>query len=510
MEKLDLAILIDNSSWTLMSFISAGGDNLRQNLETDLRKLDVDFRLACVQYGGLNQARANDSHARTDGFCSTLPENFLENCFTSDDALTIAIEKTCNLDWRKEARKICFLITDNPPSMLSTEYIADVDILEITRKLGGKGIVLNTIGIEPRLKPYKDFFMALSYITGGRYIALTDPSKFTAIIIGATQEDTSLEKILHLVDQNEVDCIRNIGPSMNDIGQFYNGCDQHFIDFYKEMVVDEKPPTTTHFRDSNYKNVFVTPLARYLSTLPSLDELRKKCLSWPLPWPVQYHLPYQVPHYCCPGPPPPPGRVFQSPPKPAESSVPKSETPTKHPPPPPPPPPPLPEQSPVVSSCKSSASETSSTSPELPVRKAPAQPTKSITARQPSTAPPPPGGPFKVSPPPPPPHPGVNVSTVNEAPYLPPTPPPPPRPERRLPLRRQWPPNPREQPYPDGPSTDRYEMHDPADRPAMPFEGGFCFKLQYFSTLQAPPTYGQLHRLVQRALVRGIFKQIEK
>ena len=57
--------------------------------------------------------------------------------------------------------------------------------------------------------------MAMPYITGGRYITLTDPSKLATIIIGAAKEDTSLEKILHLVDQIAVDCI---GPSENDVG----------------------------------------------------------------------------------------------------------------------------------------------------------------------------------------------------------------------------------------------------------------------------------------------------
>ena len=56
--------------------------------------------------------------------------------------------------------------------------------------------------------------MAMPYITGGRYITLTDPSKLATIIIGAAKEDTSLEKILHLVDQIAVDCI---GPSENDV-----------------------------------------------------------------------------------------------------------------------------------------------------------------------------------------------------------------------------------------------------------------------------------------------------
>ena len=388
-EKLDLAILIDNSSWTLKSFIAAGGDRLRESLESDMRKVHVDVRVACVQYGILNQPIANDSETKTDGFCSNVPDSFLKQFIASDDALTTAIEKTCELDWRKDARKICYVITDNPPSALCAECKPPMDILKLTRKLGGKGVVLNTIGIEPRLRPYRDFFMTLSYITGGRYIALTDPSKLATVIAGAAQEDISLEKVLHLVDQNAVDCIHSIGPSENDVGQFYNGCDQHFIDIYKEMLMDGRPPETIHFRDSNYKNVFVTPLARYLSTLSSLDELKKKCPSWPLPWPVQYHLPQAPPHYCRPGPPPPPVRAISPPPS-SSSSISTSEMPPRKPLPPSPPPSSL--QSPAVSNGRLSAWTPISKSTHMHLPSEPPTtktPQRSKNATQSSTAPPP-------------------------------------------------------------------------------------------------------------------------
>ena len=201
MEKLDLAIVIDDSSWTLKSFIDAGGNKLEQRIESGFKEMDIDFRVVCVKYGMLNKTSENDYRSTTDEFSFIVPDIILQQNVENADALTIAIEETCELDWRTDARKICFVITDNPPFILSPECKSRMDILELTRQLGRKGVVLNTIGIEPRLKPYKDFFMALSYITGGRYITIIDPSNLAAAIAGAAKEDISLEKILPLVDQ---------------------------------------------------------------------------------------------------------------------------------------------------------------------------------------------------------------------------------------------------------------------------------------------------------------------
>ena len=475
MEKLDLVILLDSSSWTVKSFIDAGGNNLEQRIENGFKEMDIDFRVACVKYAGrLRSTNKNDLKGFSSNVSDIALQQNWENEVDKSDALTIAIKDTCILDWRNDARKICFILTDTPPNILSQECKTLLDIFESTRKLGGKGVVLNTIGIEPRLEPYKDFFMALSYITGGRYISLTDPSKLATVITGLVLEDISLENILHLVDQKAVDCILNIGPAENDVGQFYNGCDQHFIDYYTDISEDGKTPETYHFIGGYEGNRYVSALARYLSTMTRLSDMKKLCQTWPLPWPVQYD--------CFPPPPsqkpPPPCAFLQSPPRHPLSQpeswtlvpddMPSSSMPLSTPPPPPPPP-----QPPIM---------TRSTPPPVMTR-------------------PPPQPIMTRSPPPPPPPPSTTAMVPQRS--LAPPPPPPPLPSR-LPLRRQWPPNPREPPpaWLYRPSNEKNEIDNEESRPAIPFDGAFYFRKQSFCIMRSLPTYGQVHRLVQRVLVR--------
>lgn len=47
-----------------------------------------------------------------------------------------------------------------------------IDPLAVVDKMAEKGITLYSIGCEPALVPYKQFFSALAYKTGGQYVPL--------------------------------------------------------------------------------------------------------------------------------------------------------------------------------------------------------------------------------------------------------------------------------------------------------------------------------------------------
>ncbi|ESO96775.1 hypothetical protein LOTGIDRAFT_239746 [Lottia gigantea] len=64
-----------------------------------------------------------------------------------------------------------------------------------------KGITLYTVGCEPSITPYKEFFTAIAYITGGQYVPLTGAKSLTQIIIGGAQEEMSLEKWMEDVNK---------------------------------------------------------------------------------------------------------------------------------------------------------------------------------------------------------------------------------------------------------------------------------------------------------------------
>ena len=66
-----------------------------------------------------------------------------------------------------------------------------------------KGITLYCAGCEPALLQYRQFFIALSLITGGKYVALDNADHLTNVIVGGTREEISMEKMMAQV-HNEV------------------------------------------------------------------------------------------------------------------------------------------------------------------------------------------------------------------------------------------------------------------------------------------------------------------
>jgi hypothetical protein len=48
-----------------------------------------------------------------------------------------------------------------------------LDPMRTARELAEKQIAVYTVGCEPSLTPYKDWFMAISYLTSGQYVPLT-------------------------------------------------------------------------------------------------------------------------------------------------------------------------------------------------------------------------------------------------------------------------------------------------------------------------------------------------
>lgn len=52
------------------------------------------------------------------------------------------------------------------------------------------------MGCEPDLIPYKDFFAALAYTTGGQYVPLRNARLLSKVIVGGAVEEISLDKLL--------------------------------------------------------------------------------------------------------------------------------------------------------------------------------------------------------------------------------------------------------------------------------------------------------------------------
>ena len=87
------------------------------------------------------------------------------------------------INWTQDDQviKIAILIADAPPHGINC--VGDGlpngcplhnDPIEIAYKLAQNKITLYCIGCEPALTPYKDFFLILSLITGGKYLSLNN------------------------------------------------------------------------------------------------------------------------------------------------------------------------------------------------------------------------------------------------------------------------------------------------------------------------------------------------
>jgi hypothetical protein len=68
--------------------------------------------------------------------------------------------------------------------------------MKIVAKLAEKGVTLYCVGCEPSLSPYKEFFSAMAFRTGGQYVPLRNASLLAKVIVGGAVEEISLEKLM--------------------------------------------------------------------------------------------------------------------------------------------------------------------------------------------------------------------------------------------------------------------------------------------------------------------------
>jgi hypothetical protein len=176
-----------------------------------------DVRLALVEYRDhppQDETFVTKKHDFTDSVKEM--KNWLEGCSAqgggdAPEAVSDALHDILHLSWREKATKICVLISDAPPHGLGAPgdgfpngFPNGIDPLVCASKMAEKGITLYSVGCEPAIMPYKEFFAALAYKTGGQYVSLRNADLLAKVIIGSALEEISLEKLMAEVEQ-EVD-----------------------------------------------------------------------------------------------------------------------------------------------------------------------------------------------------------------------------------------------------------------------------------------------------------------
>ncbi len=75
------------------------------------------------------------------------------------------------------------------------------DPVECAALLAERSVTLYTIGCEPPITPYRDFFMAIAFKTGGQYIPLANSANLASIIVSSAKEEISLERLIAQVHE---------------------------------------------------------------------------------------------------------------------------------------------------------------------------------------------------------------------------------------------------------------------------------------------------------------------
>ncbi|XP_071135421.1 uncharacterized protein [Mytilus edulis] len=205
--KLDLAFIMDTTG-SMSSYINSAKQNIREIVEEIVATSGSDVRLALIEYRDHSPedrtfvTRKNDFTSSVSTMKSWLNTARARGGGDGPEAVADAMFEATRLSWRQDATKISVLISDAPPHGLVPSEDTSFpqgspnghDPMQIARDLAQKDVTLYVIGVEPPIVPYKDFFMALAYITGGQYVPLSVPRLLVNAITGGAQEELSLRK----------------------------------------------------------------------------------------------------------------------------------------------------------------------------------------------------------------------------------------------------------------------------------------------------------------------------
>ncbi|XP_045198133.2 uncharacterized protein LOC123552487 [Mercenaria mercenaria] len=226
---LDLAFIMDTTG-SMGSYIQSARQNIRTLVDEIAVNSSTDLRVALIEYRD-HPPQDSTFVTRTHDFTSSVKtmKKWLKKAQArggGDGPEAVAeglYDVATKLSWRPEATKISVLISDAPPHGLVPWKDRSFpngspnghDPVLIARDLTKREITLYTVGCEPAINEYKDFFMMLAFLTGGQYIPLSDPKSLIDAIIGGAQEEMSLQKFSKDVEE-EIKKITAIGGTVNE------------------------------------------------------------------------------------------------------------------------------------------------------------------------------------------------------------------------------------------------------------------------------------------------------
>ena len=82
----------------------------------------------------------------------------------------------------------------DPNNLINSSFMT-----KVVKEMAKKGITLYSVGCEPAITPYKDFFSAIAFATGGQYVPLQHATLLSKVIVGGALEEMSLERLMEQV-----------------------------------------------------------------------------------------------------------------------------------------------------------------------------------------------------------------------------------------------------------------------------------------------------------------------
>jgi len=224
---LDLAFVMDCTG-SMGQYIENARNSIRDIVDEIIRSEKSDVRLALVEYRD-HPPQDETFVTRTHDFTASVEEmrQWLGNCEAmgggdEPEAVADGLNDAAKLKWRINATKICVLISDAPPHGLGHNDSMPNgcplghDPLLISRKMAEYGITLYSVGCEPSITPYKDFFAAIAYTTGGQYVPLRNAKLLSKVIVGSAQEEISLEKLMEEVQEEVAQQVHAFGGVVDE------------------------------------------------------------------------------------------------------------------------------------------------------------------------------------------------------------------------------------------------------------------------------------------------------
>lgn len=227
--SLDLCFVLDCTG-SMGSYIASAQANIKGIIEhiQASEKSDVQFGLVEYRDHHAGEVFCTRVHAFTSNITQMRAD--INACSAAGggdgpEAVAAGLYEALNMNWRKDATKICVLIADAPPHGLEPHGDSypngdpdGRDPLQICRDMAGRGIICYSVGCEPALGNYtfaRDFMVSVAELTGGKAVALSSASLLAQVIMGSAAEELNLQLIMREVEE-EVNQLAAAGLDVTD------------------------------------------------------------------------------------------------------------------------------------------------------------------------------------------------------------------------------------------------------------------------------------------------------